>query len=78
MSGLPAGREEDASDLQARMAYRKKGAANRECEEVKEGLWLEPIQQGKPFMGGQNHRNVMRKLFVKERWVQTERYGIAW
>ena len=29
---------------QARMVYRKKWAAKHECEDVKEGVWLEPVQ----------------------------------
>ena len=80
MSGLPAGRVEDASD--ASQDGLSEETRHRECKEVNEGLWLEPSQAllRRKIIHGRtdNHRNVMNKLFVKEKWVQTERYGIAW
>ena len=68
-TGLPAGREEDASETSQEVVYCKRWAAKHECEELKEGVWLEPIQAmlrrktNEPWTD--NHRNVMRKLVVE-------------
>ena len=55
---------------QARMVYWKKWAAKHECEELKEGVWLEPIQALLRRQTNEawtdKHRNVTRKLVVKE------------
>ena len=56
-----------------RMVYWKKWAAAHECEELKEGVWLEPIQatlQRKTNKSSiDKHRYVMRKLVVEGGWV---------
>ena len=64
---------------QARMVYRKKWAAKHECEELQEGVWLEPIQ-AMPWRRTwtDKHRHVMRKLVVDAGWVQKRLYDIAW
>ena len=59
---------------QARSVYWRKWAAKHECEELKEGVWLEPIQAMLRRKTNETwidkHRNVMRKLVVKGGWVQ--------
>ena len=56
---------------QARMAYWKRWAAKHECEELKEGVWLERIQAMRRRKTNETwtdkHRNVTRKLVV---WKQ--------
>ena len=67
---------------QARMAYWRKWAAKHECEELNEGVWLDPIQAmlRRKFDEGwmDKHRNVMRKLVVEEGWVQRRLHDIGW
>ena len=57
----------------ARMVYWKRRAAKHECEEFKEGGWLEPIQamsrRKTNELWKQTHRNVMKKLVVEGGWV---------
>ena len=36
--------EGDASENQATTVYRRKWAAKQECEELKGGVWLDPVQ----------------------------------
>ena len=54
---------------QAQMVYWKKWAAKHECEELNEGVWLEPFQallQSKTNEAWTDmHRNVTSKLVVE-------------
>ena len=67
---------------QARMVSWKKWAAKHECEELKEGVWLEPIQAVLRSKTNEawtdKHRYVMRKLVVEGRWVQKRLYDTGW
>ena len=51
------------------MVHLKKWAAKHECEELKEGVWLEPIQAMLRRKTNEawtdKHRIVMRKLVVE-------------
>ena len=53
-------------------------AAKRECEDLKEGVWLEPIQAVLKKNTNQactdKHRHVMRKLVLDGGWVQKRLY----
>ena len=66
---------------QAKMVCWKSWAAKHACEELKEGVWLEPIQAVLRRKTNESwtdkHRNVMRKLVV-EGWVQNRLYDIGW
>ena len=57
----------------ARMAYWKIWAATHACEELKEGVWLEPVQatlrRKTHEQWTDRHRSVTRKLVVKGCWV---------
>ena len=67
---------------QARMAFWKKRSANHECEELKGGVWQEPIQvmlrkkTNEAWMD--KHRNVTRKLVVEGGWVQRRWHDTGW
>ena len=67
---------------QARMVCWKKWAAKHEHNDVKEGVWREPIQA--MLRGRTNevwtdkHRNVMKKLVVEGGWVQKRLFDIGW
>ena len=54
---------------QARMVNWKTWAAKHECEELKEGVWLKPVQccEGRPTSRGQEGG-----------WVQKRMYEIGW
>ena len=66
---------------QARSAYWKKCAAKHECEELKQGLWLEPALALLPKTTKEEwteqHRNVARKLFLEGGWVQKRLFDIV-
>ena len=70
-SGLPAGCEQDAVE-KVWMVFQKKLAATHEGAELKEGVWLEPIQ------AMLKHRNAMRTLVVEGGWVQKRLHKIRW
>ena len=59
---------------QAKTVNWKKWAAKHECEELKEGVWLEPIQallkRKATEAWTDQDRNVPRKLVVATGWVQ--------
>ena len=59
---------------QARMIYWKRWAAKHECEELEEGVWLEPIQavlrRQTNEVWTEKHRHVTRKLVVEGGRVQ--------
>ena len=61
---------------QARMVHWKKWAAEHECEELKEGAWLNPVQAmlRRKTNGAwtDNHR------VVEGEWVQKRLYDIGW
>ena len=67
---------------QARIVYLKKWAAKHECDELKEGVWLQPISallRRKATEGWTDkHRNVMRKLAVEGGWVQKKLCDTGW
>ena len=67
---------------QARMVYWKRWAAKHECEGMKRGVWLEPIQTmlRRRTIEPQTdkHRNVMRKPVVGGGWVQKRMYYDGW
>ena len=67
---------------QARMVYWKRWAAKHECEEMKEGVCLKPIQAVQRRKTNESptdkQRNVMRKLVVEEDWVQQVIYDTGW
>ena len=53
-------------------------SAEHECEELKGGVWLEPIhavlRRKTNESGTDMHRNVMRKVVVEGGWGQKRRY----
>ena len=60
----------------------KKWAAKHECEDLKEGVWLEP---GQAFMHKkvketwtERHRNVAKKIFLEGGWTQKKLFCIGW
>ena len=59
---------------QARMVFWKKLAAKHECEELKEGAWLDPIQSMLRRKTHESctdkHRHVTRNSVVEGGWVQ--------
>ena len=67
---------------QARAVNWKKWAAKHECEELKEGVWLELIQAMlRPKTNEawtDKHRNVTRKLVVEGGWLQKRLSDIGW
>ena len=67
---------------QAKLVYWKKWAAKRECEELKDGVWLEPIQAMLRRMTTDvwtdKHRNVARKVVVGGGWVQKRLHVVGW
>ena len=66
----------------ARVVDWKRWAAKHECEELKVGVWLEPIQamlrRRTNELWTEKHRNVMRKLAVEGGWVQKRMHDIGW
>ena len=68
--------------LRAQSVYRKKLAAKREHEWLKEGAWLEPAQallrkKAKGDWTGK-HRNVARKIFLEGGLTQKRLFDIGW
>ena len=67
---------------QAKLVYWKKWATKRECEELKDGVWLEPIQAMLRRMTTdvwtEKHRNVTRKVVVGGGWVQKRLHVVGW
>ena len=67
---------------QANMVYWKSWAANHKGEELKEGVWLEPVRamlRGKTNeVWTDMHRNVTRKPVVEGCLVQKRLYDIGW
>ena len=67
---------------QAGIVYWKKWAAKRECEELKESVWLEPalalLHKTTKEGWTEKHRNVARKLVLVGGWVQQKLYDIGW
>ena len=67
---------------QAKMCIGEKWEAKHECEELKEGVWLEPtqamLQRRTNELWTDKHHNVMRKLAVEGGWVQKRTYDIGW
>ena len=59
---------------QARTVYWKKWAAKHECEELKEGIWLEPapalLREKTKEEWTEKHRNAARQLVLEGGWVQ--------
>ena len=67
---------------QARTVSWKKWAAKHECQELKQGVRLEPIQallrsKTNEVFWTDKHRHVMRKFVVEGRWVQNRLYDIG-
>ena len=66
----------------ARTVHWKKWAAKHEIEELKEGVWLEPVlallRKKTKRDWTENHRNVARNLFVEGGWVQQRLFVIGW
>ena len=64
------------------MIYWKRWAAKHECEELEEGMWLEPSQamqrRKTNDLWTDKHHNVTRKLVVEEGWVQNRLHDIGW
>ena len=62
----------------ARSVYWKKWAAKHECEELKEGAWLEPGLLRKKVRENwtEKHRNVARKIFLEGGWTQKKGFSI--
>ena len=58
--------------------YWKKWAAKHECEELKEGAWLEPGLLRKKVRENwtEKHRNVARKIFLEGGWTQKKGFSI--
>ena len=67
---------------QARSVHWKKWAAKHACEELKEGIWLEPALAllRKKTKGdlSEKDRNVARKLVLEGGWVQKKLFDIGW
>ena len=67
---------------QARFVHWKRWAAKHECEELKEGVWLEQIKAMLRRKTNEswtdNHRNAMRKLVVEGCSVHKTLYDIGW
>ena len=61
---------------------RKKWAAKHECEELKEGIWLEPalalLRKKTNEEWTEEHRKVARKLVLEGGWVQKKVFDIGW
>ena len=60
----------------------KKWAAKHECEELKEGVWIDPVpvMQDRKWSATRTskHRNGMRKLGIEGGWVQKKLENIGW
>ena len=56
--------------------------AKHECEDVKEGVWMEPdqalLRRKTKAARTDKHRNVTRTLVVEAGWVQKSFYDIGW
>ena len=65
----------------ARSLFWKKWAARHECEELKEGAWLEPglalLRKKVRDNWTEKHRNVARKIFLEGGWTQTKPFDIG-
>ena len=60
----------------------KKWAAKHECEELKEGIWLEPalalLRKKTKEEWTEKHRIVARNIFMEGGWVQKRFFDIGW
>ena len=78
----PQNVKKDASETSQDGLYWKSWAANHKGEELKEGVWLEPVRamlRGKTNeVWTDMHRNVTRKPVVEGCWVQRRLYDIGW
>ena len=67
---------------QARTVYWRRWTVRHECEDLKEGVWLDIIQAMLRRKINEawtdKHHNVMRKLVVEGGWVQRRLYDIGW
>ena len=67
---------------QAKTVYWEKWAAKHEWEELKEGVWLEPIQALLRRKSGEawtdKHLTMKRKLVAEGAWVHKRLYDIGW
>ena len=67
---------------QAMMVVWRKWAAKHECEELRGGVWLEPIQAVLRRKTNESwtdkHLNVMRQLVVDGGWIQKRMYDTGW
>ena len=67
---------------QARSTFWRKWAAKHENEELKEGIWLEPalvlLRMKTKEEWTEKHRNLARKLFLEEGWVQKRLFDFGW
>ena len=63
---------------QARMVYWKKWTAKHEHDELRKGVWQEPIQAMQQRkvndVWTDKHRNVMRLLVMESGWLQKRLY----
>ena len=62
--------------------YWKKWAAKHECEELKEGIWLDPalalVRKKTKEDRIEKHRNAARKIFLEGGWTQKRLFDIDW
>ena len=66
----------------ARSVFREKWTAKHEYEELKEGAWLEPglalLRKKVKENWTENHRNVVRKIFLEGGWTQKRPFDVGW
>ena len=62
--------------------FKKTDLRSAECDELMEGVWLEPIkamlQRRTNKTWTDKHRHVTKKLVVEESWVQKRVYDTGW